>query len=366
MKNSRDIISFFEKVIIQIATPYSTGTGFYLKDYDLIVTNEHVVRGNKSAIIAGTEFEKQIVEIVYLDTKFDLAFLKTPVHHSMPHAELTATNHLDEGENVIAVGHPFDLKYTATQGIISSLLHHEDDIRYIQHDAALNPGNSGGPLVDSNGHIIGINTFVIQNGNNIGFSLPSDYLIQCISEFRNGENKKGVRCAACNNISFESEEKSSGYCETCGAPLEMIAQIEEYEPFGVCNTVENILTNLGFNAPLTRKGPNNWSVKKGSALVNISYYEKTGMLIGDVFLCTLPEKNIGELYHFILRKNHDLEGMALSIKDQDIILSLLIFDQFIHQDTLLKLFSRLIDTADVIDTMLIDRFGAKEKVLHNK
>lgn len=48
-----------------------------------------------------------------------------------------------------------------------------------------------------------------------------------------------------------------------GAPLEMIAQIEEYEPFGVCNTVENILTNLGFNAPLIRKGPNNWSVKKG-------------------------------------------------------------------------------------------------------
>jgi serine protease Do len=365
MKNTRDIISFFERVIIQIATPYSTGTGFYLKEYDLIVTNEHVVRGNKNVIIAGTEFEKQIVDVLYLDSKFDLAFLKSPVKHSMPYSEITSTEHLDEGESVIAVGHPFDLKYTATQGIISSLLHHEDDIRYIQHDAALNPGNSGGPLVDSKGHIIGINTFIIQNGNSIGFSLPSDYLIQCIREFKRGEDKKGVRCSSCNNISYESDEKSSDFCQNCGAPIEMISQIEDYEPFGVCNTVENILTSLGYNAALTRKGPNNWSVKKGSALVNISYYEKTGMLIGDVFLCTLPEKDIGELYYFLLRKNHDLEGLSLSLKDQDIILSLLIFDQYIHQDTLQKLFSRLVETADEFDSLLISKFGARAKFSYN-
>lgn len=362
MKNIREYIALFEKVIIQIATPYSTGTGFYLKEHDIIVTNEHVVRGNKSAIIAGEVFEKQMVDVIYIDQKFDLAFLQSPSQHEMPNTILVTTEHLDEGESVVAVGHPFDLKFTATQGIISSLLHYEDDIKYVQHDAALNPGNSGGPLIDSNGHIIGVNTFVIQNGNSIGFSLPSDYLIQCISEFKKGNGQKGVRCSSCNNISFESNEISNGYCGVCGSPLEIISQIEDYEPVGVCNTLESILSNLGYNAALTRKGPNNWSVKKGSALVNISYYEKTGMLVGDVFLCTLPEKNIGELYHFLLRKNHSLEGLALSIVDQDIILSLLIYDQFIHQDTLQKLFSRLIQTADEIDTVLIEKFNAKQKI----
>lgn len=362
MKNTRDIISFFEKVIIQIATPYSTGTGFYLADFDIIVTNEHVIRGNKRAIIAGTEFEKQIVEVLYLDAKYDIAFLEAPMNHTMPKVKVAPTDHLDEGESVIAVGHPFDLKYTATQGIISSLLHQENDIRYIQHDAALNPGNSGGPLVDSQGHIIGVNTFIIQNGNSIGFSLPSDYLLQSINEYKKGNGQKGVRCHSCNHISFESDEKASGYCDVCGAPMDMISQIEDYEPFGVSKTVEYILTNLGYNAPLTRKGPNNWSIKKGSALVNISYYEKTGMLIGDVFLCTLPDKNIDKLYHFLLRKNHSLKGLSLSVKDQDIILSLLIFDQYIHQDTLQKLFSRLVDTADKIDTELIEKFGARQKI----
>ncbi|MBL0100731.1 MAG: trypsin-like peptidase domain-containing protein [Saprospiraceae bacterium] len=75
---TRAIISLYENVIIQIATPYSTGTGFYLKNFDLIITNEHVVRGNKNAVVAGKKFEKQIVPVLYADTKYDLAFLKPP------------------------------------------------------------------------------------------------------------------------------------------------------------------------------------------------------------------------------------------------------------------------------------------------
>ena len=359
--NIRDIISFYENVIIQIATPYSTGTGFYLKDYDLIITNEHVVRDNKSVIVAGKGFEKQIVPVIFIDTKFDVAFLAAPAGHDMPGVETTTAENLDEGDRVIAIGHPFDLKYTATQGIISSMLNQENDVHYIQHDAALNPGNSGGPLVDMNGHVIGINTFIIQNGNSIGFSLPVSYLLSCIYEFKTGNGAKGVRCPSCKKVSFESDKLSTGYCVVCGASIRMISQIEDFEPYGVNSTVEDIISRLGYQVALTRKGPNNWSLKKGSALINISYYEKTGMLVGDVFLCTLPEKSIDSLYYYLLRQNYDLEGLSLSIKDQDIILSLLIYDQYINSNTLLKLFKQLLAKADEYDNILVEQYGAKWK-----
>jgi len=363
--DTKEIIPLYEEVIIQIATPYSTGTGFYLKSADLIVTNEHVVRGNKYCVIAGKNFEKQIADVLYIDIKYDLSFIKAPIGQNMPGITTGNTETIDEGEKVIAIGHPFDLKYTATQGIISSLLHHEEEVSYIQHDAALNPGNSGGPLVDTNGHVIGINTFIFQNGNSIGFSLPVSYLNKCINEFKKGNGARGVRCPSCKHVIFESAESDSKYCPVCGAGIVMISKIEEYEPYGVTNTVEEIITKMGYPVALTRKGPNTWSIKNGSANVNISYYEKTGLLVGDVYLCTLPENKISDLYYYLLKENYSLEGLTLSIREQDIILSLLIYDQYINAETMYRLFRNLLKTADRYDNILVESFGGNWKNTHD-
>ncbi|MDX1408038.1 MAG: trypsin-like peptidase domain-containing protein, partial [Saprospiraceae bacterium] len=155
--DTKGIIEQFKGAVIQIATPYSTGTGFYLETQDLIVTNEHVVRGNTRVVVDGSTFDKQLVTVRYVDPRYDLAFLETPGVHKMPRIELASEPELTEGERVLAVGHPFGLKYTATQGIISNMAHQQNQINYIQHDAALNPGNSGGPLIDEHGQVIGVN-----------------------------------------------------------------------------------------------------------------------------------------------------------------------------------------------------------------
>lgn len=357
----RNIIELYENVIIQIATPYSMGTGFYIRAHDIIVTNEHVVKGNKTVVIGGKQFEKQMTDVLFLDTRFDVAFLSPPVGHSMSDIYIKKISEVHEGDKVIALGHPFDLKYSVTQGIVSSLLHEEDDIKYIQHDAALNPGNSGGPLVDTNGMVIGINTFIIQNGNNIGFSLPIDYLISCIEDFKLGNGKKGVRCLSCKKISFEKEGITSKHCSNCGASLTMISDLDEYEPYGVCLGIEGMINLLGYPVALTRRGPNNWSIKKGSATVNVSYYEKTGLLVGDVYMCTLPENNIEALYKYLLKQNYVLHGLSFSVRDQDIILSLLIYDQYINTETMYKLFNSLLSTADKYDNELVEVFDAKWK-----
>ncbi|MBK7871622.1 MAG: trypsin-like peptidase domain-containing protein [Saprospiraceae bacterium] len=352
-----DIIDLYRNVVIQIATPYSTGTGFYLQEPNLIVTNEHVVRDNAQVVVDGDAFQKQLVKVLYIDSKYDLAFLEAPVNAHIPSIKLGASKSLREGDQVLAIGHPLGLKYSATKGIVSSTRHQQGDILYIQHDAALSPGNSGGPLVDEAGDVVGVNTFIMKDGNSIGFSLPVKYLDTSIQEFREAGGKIGARCASCSNLVFE-DTVDQGYCPHCGAKVQLPTQVETYEPIGIAKTLEEIIEKIGYNVALARVGPNKWEILKGSAKINISYYEKTGLITGDAYLCVLPKENIKPLYEYLLRQNYYTENLTFSIREQDIILSLLIFDRYLNVETGFRLFSHLFDKADFYDNILVEEYGA--------
>ncbi|MEM9823957.1 MAG: trypsin-like peptidase domain-containing protein, partial [Bacteroidota bacterium] len=270
------VIEQYKEIIVQIATPYSTGTGFYCHDHQLIITNEHVVRDNRRVIIDGVFFEKQLSRVLYIDQKYDLAFLEVPKGAKAHAVTLHAQNDLREGQKVIAIGHPFSMNFAATQGIISSKNQPQDDVAYIHHDAALNPGNSGGPLINEKGEVIGVNTFIIQGGNNIGFSLPTHYLLKSILEFKAGQGQIAARCSACTNVVFANRMQGK-YCTYCGARLSLPSTIEIFEPFGVAKTIEEMLKTSGHQVELSRRGPNNWEIEEGSAHINISYHEQSGL-----------------------------------------------------------------------------------------
>lgn len=356
----QEIIEKYKDIIIQIATPYSTGTGFYLHEPNLIITNEHVIRDNREVIVEGTKIKKQLSKVLFTDPKLDLAFLEIKDGSLMPDIDLNGKNDLIVGETILAIGHPFGLKFTATKGIISNTLHKQGDINYLQHDAALNPGNSGGPLVNTQGEIVGVNTFIIKNGNNIGFSLPASYLIQTIQEYQKENGKVGARCYSCSNMVFEDTAEGN-YCPHCGSKIELASRVEEYEAIGIPKTIESILEELGHNVRLSRRGPNYWEITQGSANINITYYEKNGLITGDAYLCLLPKVNIKPLYEYILRQNYEIEGLTLSIKGQDIIISLLIYDRYLNGETGLKLFEHLFERADFYDNILVEQYGASWK-----
>src|SRR5438477_2139380 len=117
----QDIIGQFQPSIIQIATQSGTGTGFYVKEFDLIVTNDHVVQDNTEVTIAGKTFEKTVSRVWYTDRKHDLAFLQPPHGIDLPSLRLGAYESLKDGDEVIAIGHPYGLNYSATQGVISKV-----------------------------------------------------------------------------------------------------------------------------------------------------------------------------------------------------------------------------------------------------
>jgi serine protease Do len=356
----KTVIERFRGVIIQIATPYSTGTGFYLRDANLIVTNEHVIQDNRQVVIDGHLIEKQLVRVIYSDPKHDLAFLEAPQQTDLPAVELGVNTRLSEGDPVLALGHPFGFKYTSTKGIISNTAHEINDINYYLIDAALNPGNSGGPLLNRDGAIIGINTFVVKDGNNIGFSLPVSYLVDSIKEFEKSDRQISVRCISCLNL--VNEENIDGhYCPFCGTRVTLPTQTEDYEPIGVAHTIESILEQAGHEVELSRRGPNNWEIRQGSARITIAYYEKNGLITGDAYLATLPKKEIGPIYEFLLRQNYEVESLTFSVKEQDVILSLLIYDRYLNVDTGLKLFSHLFEKADHYDNILVEEYGAQWK-----
>lgn len=356
----KEIIALYEHIIIEITTPYSTGTGFYLRDAGLIITNEHVVRDNRTVVIHGKSLPRQLTPVLFTDMRYDLAFLEVPTGITLPSVRLATDVAIQEGDPVVAIGHPFGLKISSTQGIVSNTDHEMNDVLYIQHDAALNPGNSGGPLVNLKGEVIGINTFIIRDGNSLGFSLPAATIQQAISDFVASGGTFSTRCFACLNI-VKSEADKVSYCPSCGAAVVLPNQAEAYETVGVAHTIEDILHQTGHIVELSRRGPNNWEIQQGSAQINISYHEPTGLISGDAYLCSLPKSNIAPLYEFLLRQNYTIEGLSFSICDQDIILSLMIFDRYLNVESGVYLFKHLFEKADSYDNLLIEQFGAQWK-----
>ena len=352
------ITETYKNVVIQIATPYSTGTGFYLKAPNLIVTNNHVVEGNREVTVEGVGLPRQMSRVVYNDARFDLAFIEMPIENDdMPHVSLSAAA-VRERERVTAIGHPFGLRYTFTEGIVSNPRHIFNNIDYIQHDAALNPGNSGGPLINTEGSVVGVNT-LMHDGNTIGFSLPSKYLSEALEAFRVGGGEVAVRCGACLNIVFEKTIEIGGTCPHCGAKLMLPTVADDFKAEGVALTIEKMLIKLGHDTRLSRRGPNGWEIRQGSAKINVSYHAQNGLIVCDAYLCTLPPQNIKPLYEFLLRENFRNTGATLSVNGQDIILSLLIHDRYLKEETGVKLLGNLFEKADFYDNTLVEHYGAK-------
>jgi serine protease Do len=358
----REIIEYFRHIVVQIATPFSTGTGFLLAGERLIVTNAHVVQGNRDVVIESAILPRQIARVLFWDERHDIAFIAAPEIADAPEAILGSEPELKAGDVVIAAGHPFGLQYTATQGIVSNARQEQDDVFYIQHDAALNPGNSGGPLINGKGEVAGINTFMIRNGNSIGFSLPAAYLQEAILAFKAGGGEVATRCSSCSGLVFESTIERH-FCPNCGAEVSLPSEAIEYEPIGMAFTIEAMLAHCGYDVRIARRGPDSWEIMRGSARIEISYYEKNGLIIGEALLCLVPAENLKDLYIFLLEQNYLLEGLTLCVQGHDIILSLLIYDRYLNVETGVKLLEKLCEQADYYDNILVERFGASWRKL---
>lgn len=178
----------------------SMGSGFIISEDGLVVTNQHVVGRNPNEITISTpDGESYQAELIGSDELTDIALLRINSDHVFPFVELSDSDEIMVGEWTIAMGNPFGLfddgNPTVTVGVVSAV---NRDFRpdpnnprtyidMIQTDAAINRGNSGGPLLNSNGEVIGINTFIYTGGTSsgfvgLGFAIPSNRVEKIISQ----------------------------------------------------------------------------------------------------------------------------------------------------------------------------------------
>jgi serine protease Do len=362
---SKLIIEEYQNAIIQIATQTATGTGFYVKEFDLIVTNEHVVADNAEVTIAGKLFPKTLSRVWYTDRKHDLAFLEVPKEIILPEVRLGSYETMKDGDHVLAIGHPYGLNYTATQGVISKVDRIRDGLKFIQIDAAINPGNSGGPLVNSNAEVIGVNSFIIRGGDNLGFALPVSYLREALQLYLPNKGQPSTRCHSCNYLVTPANIDSKKYCPSCGTEVKLPELPEkETEPVGVAKIVEEILKELGKDIKLAREGQNTWTVKEGTAKIKISYNPENYFIAGDAYLCQLPSDGgkIRPLYQYLLQENYRVNGLVLSCVKQNIVLSCIIYDLDMTKESGAESFQNLFKKADEYDDLLKKEYGCTDRL----
>ena len=161
----------------------ATGSGFVIDDEGHVVTNQHVVDGADQVEVVNAEGEEFDAEVVGADPSTDIALLDVEDGADLPVLPLGSTESLSVGDPVVAIGSPFGLQGTVTSGIVSGLdreIQAPDGFAIdgaIQTDAALNSGNSGGPLLDAQGRVVGVNSQIeSRTGGNIGigYAVPID------------------------------------------------------------------------------------------------------------------------------------------------------------------------------------------------
>jgi serine protease Do len=176
------IIESSIEAVVTIRTDISQGTGFLIHEDGYIITNAHVLSGGSKVSAFTSEHEEIPATLIDYDTELDLALLKINGNYKI--LELGNSDDVSIGERVIAIGNPLGLQFSVSQGIVSAIHRpgpNELEI-YIQTDTPLNPGNSGGPLINREGEAIGINNFKIGSGESLGFALESNYIKDFVND----------------------------------------------------------------------------------------------------------------------------------------------------------------------------------------
>jgi S1-C subfamily serine protease len=211
-----------------------TGSGVIISSDGFVLTNSHVVQGATAARLTTSEQQTFEARVIGDDPHTDLALLHAHASVKLPYASLGNSKTLKPGHLVVAIGNPLGFESTVTAGVVSALgrsLRAQsgrliDDV--IQTDAALNPGNSGGPLVNSRGEVVGINTAVIMGAQGICFAVASNTASFVLSELvRHGRVRRAFVGVAAQTISIPRRLQLAAGTGASGA---MINAIEPSSP----------------------------------------------------------------------------------------------------------------------------------------
>lgn len=212
----------------------SMGSGFIISEDGYLLTNNHVIDGADEITVSLLDHREFEAKVIGADARSDLALLKIEADE-LPFVEFGDSDELKVGQWVLAIGSPFGLDFTASQGIVSAIgrsiptERNENYVPFIQTDVAINPGNSGGPLFNLDGEVIGINSqiFTRSGGSNgLSFAIPSTVAVEVVKQLREkGRVERGW-------LGVAIQEVDSDLAASLGMDKPVGALISQIDPKG--------------------------------------------------------------------------------------------------------------------------------------
>ena len=211
-------IETVDQAVLTVRAGDAEGAGFVINTDGYAITNAHVISHGGQVEVRLADKRVVAAKVIKRDDARDLAILKLDATN-IPNVQFASNKTLKPGSEVAAIGAPLGLEHSVTKGVVSSLEREIEGKTFVQIDAALNPGNSGGPLVNEKGQVVGVNTKVASQAQNVGFAIPSDDVLVFLKSASVSYNAVLAPAA-------EGEGKAAGGTEKASPPGEKGASPE--------------------------------------------------------------------------------------------------------------------------------------------
>ena len=281
----------------------SLGSGVILSADGYVVSNYHVVGGATDIRVVLQDGREISGDIILSDEDSDLAVLKINTDEILPHLDLRKSDTVEVGELVLAIGNPFGVGQTVTNGIISGLARTgiasgSAKGYFLQTDAPINPGNSGGALIDISGSLVGVNTSILSRSggsNGIGFAIPADLVGQFLIQAKAGRSSFIRPWAGMRGQPITFEMAASLNLPAMSGMI--ISELHELSPFlkvgiGVGDIITKV-DGLDINSPAEMLY--RMSVAGIGTKVDISYLSKSITRTKKVDLVEMPNSNVEDI-----------------------------------------------------------------------
>ncbi len=348
------MVNIYGENVYKVITGSGSGSAFAIKDFNYLITNYHVVTPFREVGIEDDKKMRYLAKVVFVNSEVDIAFLEVEGLEIESNIELDCNLAMQNLDEVFIIGYPFGMPKSVTKGVVSAHKQFMDGRYYLQTDAAVNPGNSGGVMLTKEGKVAGVVTAKFTNADNMGFGILLKDLCKEIKEFKKRCEGTAIKCNSCAHFICQK----SDFCPKCGNKIDSSIFLEpkksEFERF-----IEPILKKAGLNPILCALDKDYWSFYKTNALIRIFLSNDDEGLYATSPLNLLPTTPSKELFEYILSNKES--PFFLGVYKNEIYLSYRIHQSEIFssfKEEIANNFLRFINRVDEVQEYLFEQFNA--------
>lgn len=342
-------------LVYKVTHAGGSGSCFYLHSHGVFVTNYHVVEGFREIAIHDRNRNPHLAKVVLVNPTIDIALLAVEGDFShLPEVALAEEDSLTIGSKVFVAGYPYGMPFTVTEGSVSSPKQLLNNQYYIQTDAAVNPGNSGGPIFNERGELVGVTVAKFTEADNMGFGVRLESLRKVLDNLDGLEHSCfHVQCYSCDELTDTKAE----FCPHCGVKLpENVFDERQITALGLF--CERAICEMGVNPIIARNGFEDWLFHRGTSEIRIFTYDDTYLFCASP-INLLPRRDVEPVLDFLLG---DFAPLKLGIDGRLVYLMYrthLLDIRESTEDDIKANIIKLVDQANYLDHHLVETYGCE-------